>query len=139
MLEWVSVRTRAPGNLNTQSQRFVPSCQSCHMKWTLSHSFSLFISLTQTHSLPISLSYFLPLPLSMRMGPRTGNNQNDLHTFDPATATWEVVSPIGDLPAGRRDFCSAEMDGKLYVHGSRPSRLSWPGGRQHHLGTWMES
>ena len=43
---------------------------------------------------------------------------NDLHTFDPSTATWEEVSPIGDLPAARSYFCSAAIDGKLYVHGS---------------------
>lgn len=50
-----------------------------------------------------------------------------VYSFDPDTATWSKVSTTGGSTSQGRFSCSAEMDGKLYVLGDHPSRLSWPG------------
>lgn len=44
---------------------------------------------------------------------------NEVHEFDPATATW---TPRADMPTSRSGGVAAVIDDKIYVAGGRPSR-----------------
>jgi hypothetical protein len=42
---------------------------------------------------------------------------SDLHSYDPATATWSPITAIGVSVAARRRHATASWENKLYIHG----------------------
>ena len=51
--------------------------------------------------------------------PSAGRPLNDLHSFDPATMTWTLLSPANDAgrPSARANHGFTSAGGRLYVHG----------------------
>ncbi len=66
--------------------------------------------------------------------PPSAGDLGDLHSFDPATMTWTLLSPAYDprRPSARRDHGFTSAGGLLYVHGGQSgagSSLSLRGAR----------
>ncbi len=83
--------------------------QTSWYSWTLTARFPSPTSETADSTpLPSAGSSFIPI--------------DDLHSFDPATMTWTLLSAANDTrrPSARAEHGFTSAGGLLYVHGGRP-------------------
>ncbi len=60
-----------------------------------------------------------PHPLHLTRGPPFAGDRGDLHSFDPATMTWTLLSAVDGAgrPSARNGHGFTSAGGLLYVHG----------------------
>ena len=78
------------------------------------------------HHLRIAFPSALHPPLTTRPPPPSAGYLGDLHSFDPATMTWALLSAADDArrPSARTRHGFTSAGGLLYVHGGSPGDLA---------------
>jgi hypothetical protein len=74
---------------------------------------------------PVTLTHVSPLPSPLSAGRLDESSLDDLHSFDPATMTWTLLSAADDAgrPSARANHGFTSAGGLLYVHGGRTQNL----------------